>query len=57
MQRLQEKTEGFPEQRPNGNRYIGFADDIDFAYILESILDHAESLIDLGAETVGDERR
>jgi hypothetical protein len=26
-------------------RGIGFADDIDFDYILESILDHAESLI------------
>jgi len=44
MQRLQEKTEGFPAQR-DGNRYIGFADDIDFDYILESILDHAEDLI------------
>jgi hypothetical protein len=45
MQRLQEKTDGFPVQRGGGNRYIGFADDIDFDYILESILDHAEALI------------
>jgi AcrR family transcriptional regulator len=45
MQRLQEKTEGFPAQRETGNRYIGFADDIDFDYILESILEHAEKLI------------
>jgi hypothetical protein len=28
------------------HRYIGFADDIDFDYILDSILDHAETLID-----------
>ena len=27
------------------NRYIGFADDIDFDYILDSILDHAQQLI------------
>jgi AcrR family transcriptional regulator len=27
------------------NRYIGFADEIDFDYILDSILDHAETLI------------
>ena len=46
LERIQEKTEGFPAQRPNGNRYIGFADDIDFDYILESILDHAQTLID-----------
>jgi AcrR family transcriptional regulator len=46
LQRLQEKTEGFPAQREAGNRYIGFADDIDFDYILESILDHAEELIE-----------
>jgi len=45
LQRLQQKTEGFPSQRGDGNRYIGFADDIDFDYILDSILDHAEDLI------------
>ena len=45
LQRLQEKTEGFPAQRSNGNRYIGFADDIDFDYILDSILDHAQHLV------------
>jgi AcrR family transcriptional regulator len=45
LQRLQQKTEGFPAQRGDGNRYIGFADDIDFDYILDSILDHAEDLI------------
>jgi AcrR family transcriptional regulator len=44
LQRLQHKTEGFPAQR-NDHRYIGFADDIDFDYILDSILDHAEYLI------------
>ena len=44
LQRLQQKTEGFPAQH-DGNRYIGFADDIDFDYILDSILDHAEDLI------------
>jgi AcrR family transcriptional regulator len=46
LQRLQQKTEGFPAQRDDGNRYIGFADDIDFAYILDSILDQAETLIE-----------
>jgi AcrR family transcriptional regulator len=45
LQRLQQKTEGFPAQRSDGNRYIGFADDIDFDYILDSILDHAGYLI------------
>lgn len=46
LERIQDKTEGFPVQRPNGKRYIGFADDIDYDYILESILDHAQTLID-----------
>jgi AcrR family transcriptional regulator len=46
LERIQQKTEGFPVQRQDGNRYIGFADDIDYDYILESILDHAEALID-----------
>jgi AcrR family transcriptional regulator len=46
LERIQEKTEGFPAQGANGSRYIGFADDIDFDFILESILDHAETLID-----------
>jgi AcrR family transcriptional regulator len=46
LERIQDKTEGFPSQRSNGQRYIGFADDIDYDYILESILDHAETLID-----------
>jgi AcrR family transcriptional regulator len=46
LERIQEKTEGFPGQGENGGRYIGFADDIDFDYILESILDHAETLIE-----------
>jgi len=46
LQRLQQKTEGFPAQRDDGNRYIGFADDKDFNYILDSILDHAETLIE-----------
>lgn len=46
MQRLQEKTEGFPAQRDGGSRYIGFADDVDYDYILDSILDHAETLIE-----------
>jgi len=45
LQRLQQKTEGFPAQRSDGIRYIGFADDIDFDYILDSILDHAQELI------------
>jgi AcrR family transcriptional regulator len=45
MQRLQDKTEGFPAQRDSPCRYIGFADDIDFDYILESILEHAENSI------------
>jgi len=47
LQRLQQKTDGFPAQRSTGNRYIGFADDIDFDYILDSILDHAQHLISL----------
>jgi len=46
LERIQDKTEGFPVQRPNSKRYIGFADDIDYDYILESILDHAQTLID-----------
>ena len=45
LERIQDKTEGFPVQRPNGKRYIGFADDIDYDYILDSILDHAQTLI------------
>ncbi|HET6731999.1 TetR/AcrR family transcriptional regulator [Mycobacterium sp.] len=45
LQRIQDKTEGFPAQRDSANRYIGFADEIDFDYILDSILDHAEALI------------
>jgi hypothetical protein len=45
MQRLQEKSEGFPAQRDSPSRNIGLADDIDFDYILESILEHAESSI------------
>jgi AcrR family transcriptional regulator len=44
LQRLQGKTEGFPTQRQD-DRYIGLADDIDFDFILDSILDHAEKLI------------
>jgi AcrR family transcriptional regulator len=44
LQRLAQSTDGFPVQRPS-NRYIGFADDIDFDYILDSILDHAADLI------------
>jgi AcrR family transcriptional regulator len=44
LQRIQDKTESFPAQREN--RYIGFADEIDFDYILDSILDHAETLIE-----------
>ena len=46
LERIQDKTEGFPVQRSNGKRYIGFADDIDYDYILESILDHAQTLIE-----------
>ena len=46
LERIQDKTEGFPAKRSNGKRYIGFADDIDYDYILESILDHAQTLID-----------
>ena len=46
LERIQDKSEGFPAQRPNGKRYIGFADDIDYDYILDSILDHAQTLID-----------
>ena len=45
LQRLQRKTDGFPTQRAD-NRCIGFADEVDFDYILDSILDHAEELID-----------
>ncbi|SEH88043.1 regulatory protein, tetR family [Mycolicibacterium rutilum] len=45
LERLQERTEGFPAQRDDGGRYIAFADDIDFGYILDSILDHAEDII------------
>jgi AcrR family transcriptional regulator len=45
LQRLQQKTEGFPAQRDR-NRYIGLADEIDFDYILDSILEHAAQLID-----------
>ncbi|KUI00879.1 TetR family transcriptional regulator [Mycobacterium sp. IS-3022] len=45
LERLQERTEGFPSQRADGGRYIGFADDIDFHYILNSILDQAEAII------------
>ena len=45
LQRLEQKTEGFPARRSDGNRYVGFADDIDFDYILDSILDHAGYLI------------
>ena len=45
LQHLQQKAEGFPAQRGDANRYIGFADDIDFDYILDSILDHAGYLI------------
>jgi AcrR family transcriptional regulator len=47
LQRIQDKTEGFPAQRDSTNRYIGFADEIDFDYILDSILEHAETLITL----------
>jgi AcrR family transcriptional regulator len=46
LERVQQKTGALPPQRSNGKRYIGFADDIDFDYILESILDHAQTLID-----------
>ena len=45
LERIQDKTEGFPAQLENGSRYIGFADDIDYDYILDSILDHAEQAI------------
>lgn len=48
LERIQDKTEGFPVPCSNGKRYIGFADDIDYDYILESILDHAQTLIDAG---------
>jgi hypothetical protein len=44
LERIQDKTEGFPVQRSNGKRYIGFADDIDYDYIL----DHAQTLIGAG---------
>jgi len=46
LERIQDKADDFPVQRSNGKRYIGFADDIDYDYILESILDHAQTLID-----------
>ncbi len=46
LERIQQKTDGFPGQRSNGKRYIGLADNIDFDYILESILVHAQTLID-----------
>jgi AcrR family transcriptional regulator len=42
LERLQNKTVA--------GRGIGFADDIDFDYILDSILDHAEHLIEHSAE-------
>ena len=45
LARLQDRTEGFPNQREGADRYIGFADDADFAYILDSILDYADNLI------------
>lgn len=45
LQRLQDRTEGFPSQRTGAARYIGFADDVDFGYLLDSILDHAETLM------------
>ncbi|OBK80406.1 TetR family transcriptional regulator [Mycobacterium sp. 1164985.4] len=45
LERLQERTEGFPAQRDDGGRYIGFADDTDFGFILDSILEHAEAII------------
>ena len=46
LQRLQQKTEGFPAQPSDGNRYMPeFADDIDSDYILDTILDHAGYLI------------
>ncbi|WP_396903923.1 TetR/AcrR family transcriptional regulator [Mycolicibacterium phlei] len=45
LERLQERTEGFPEQVAGQDRYIGLADDTDFAFILDSILDHAAALI------------
>lgn len=46
LERIQDKSEGFPAPSSNGQRLIGFADDIDYEYILESILDHAQTLID-----------
>lgn len=45
LERLQQRTEGFPDPRSTGSRHVGLADDIDFAYILDSILDHAETLM------------
>ena len=42
LERLQEKT--------LSGRGVGFADDIDFDYIVDSILDHAEHLIEHSAE-------
>lgn len=45
LERVQQKTEGFPAHCQSGARYIGFADDIDYDYILESILEHAERAI------------
>ncbi|WP_006245585.1 TetR/AcrR family transcriptional regulator [Mycolicibacterium tusciae] len=47
LQRIQDKTESFTAQPSNGQRYIGFADDIDYDYVLDSILDHAQTLIDV----------
>jgi AcrR family transcriptional regulator len=46
LERIQQKTDWFPPRGRNGHRYIGFADDIDFDYIPDSILDHALALID-----------
>jgi AcrR family transcriptional regulator len=46
LERIQDRTETFPAPSSNGKRLIGFADDIDYDYILESILDHAQTLID-----------
>jgi AcrR family transcriptional regulator len=47
LERLQEKKmAGYSQLSGTRNRGIGFADDIDFDYILDSILDHAENLIE-----------
>jgi AcrR family transcriptional regulator len=48
LQRLQQKTEGFPTPPGEGNRCVGFADNVDFDYILDSILDHAQEVIESG---------